>query len=672
MFLIHKVANRRPSRDQMVGRTIETAATDPKSPIMEYNYYDPMPDYQPKKVEKRRSRNKSGFFSGRASLEDEVVETCTEQRGSIVDKDTLMSFGKKKKLRKAASKSSFHPVAEKESAEAVPKSPLLRRVPESWMGRSRTSSSASATSSAREGRISQPFNFFHVLHANQRDFSEIKQSEQGEIARDWVRISSSLLDKKASSPQLRAPKKQSSYGLRSKFLSRHQSPTVESEPTPCPSEESFTNCTSTPISPPPWSPATEENAPSPVEYVCHAITTPDLSAYGRKYVGIERTLKDQAEKEAQSVTVTKETERSCTPDAPIPEVRETLATPEQDEPRASRRLTKRISINIRPMSQFSDFNADFIVPGSPLLVPTSRLSKRYSTQVQKYHPGIGFDDFTLDESWEEDIDYSYEHAAESHCDFEWERSSNYAGSTYGDDNETLDSPDSSQCLYLMVPEKRKEYSERRITGQFEAHLLLPGSAGSDTVSTIAPDSNTDTVCETMDFDNGIIIRAARSSLSNRSIESMRSVRSSTSVNKLLSRNYRDVELARVAEHLEDHIAFLNAELCVNSPRDSLRPPSQLSLPVSTGRKTLTRARTDSDATCVTLCSDAETITPIESSEVITPPNSNHNSFTLHKQYDEERMAKGLSFPASTIPGVIEFSPEIHDLPVPEDEFIPFI
>lgn len=150
MFLIHKVANRRPSRDQIVGRAIDAAATDPKSQTMDCNYcYDPVSDYRPKKVEKRRSRSKSGFFGGRASLEDEVEETRMESRGSIADKDTLMSFGKKKKLRKAASKSSFQPVAEEESAEAVPKSPLLRRVPESWKGRSRTSSSASATSSGK-------------------------------------------------------------------------------------------------------------------------------------------------------------------------------------------------------------------------------------------------------------------------------------------------------------------------------------------------------------------------------------------------------------------------------------------------------------------------------------------------------------------------------------------
>lgn len=522
---------------------------------------------------------------------------------------------------------------------------------------------------ARDGRISQPFNFFHISHANQRDFSEIKKSEQNDLARDWVRVSTMPLEKKSSSPNLGAPKKSSSYGLRSKFLGRYQSQTtVECEPTPCPSEESFNTCLTTPNSPSPWSPPTESTAVSPTQYVCHAITTPDLSAYGEKSAGIVRVTKDQAEAEAQSPALTQDSNRSCTPEAPIPEVRETLATPERDERRSSKRLTKRISVRIRPMSQFSDFNADFIVPGSPLLT-ASRLSKRFSAQVQKYQPGAEFGDFALDESWEEDIDYSYEHAAESHCDFEWERSSNYAASTYGDDNGTLDSPESSHCLYLAVPEKKKEYAERRITGQFEAHLLLPGSAGSDTASITAHDSACDITGDSAACDNGIILRAACSSLSHRSIESIRSLRSSSSVSKLLTRNFRD-ELARAAEHLDDHIAFLNAEeIFMNSPRDSLRPPS---VAVSTGRKTLTRARTDSDATCVTLCSDAETITPIETAEIITPPNSNHNSFALLKQYDEERMAKGLSFPASTIPGVIEFSPEIHDLPVPEDEFIPFI
>lgn len=155
MFLIHKVANRRPSRDHIGARTIEIV--EPTSPTMDYNYNaDSMLDNRPKKEEKRRSRSKSGLFGGaRVSLEDGIVETRTESRGSLVDKDTLMSFGKKKKLRKAASKSSFQPVTEEESSGAIPKSPLLRRVPESWRGRSRTSSSASATSSGRDCQITK-------------------------------------------------------------------------------------------------------------------------------------------------------------------------------------------------------------------------------------------------------------------------------------------------------------------------------------------------------------------------------------------------------------------------------------------------------------------------------------------------------------------------------------
>lgn len=479
------------------------------------------------------------------------------------------------------------------------------------------------------------------------------------IPREWIQVTSPPPQK-----QLGTQKKHSSYGLRSKLLGRHQSQThAEFKPPSCPSEESFTTCTSIPASPPPWSPSSQPTHSSSVEYVCHAITTPGVSAYGEKSAGIARVSKDALDVVDPSPSSPVK-ERSCTPDAPIPEVRETLATPEQIELRASRRRTKRISVRVRPISQFSDFNADFIVPGSPLLVP--RLSRRFSAQAQKFQPELELGDFVLEESWEEDIDYSYDHAAESHCDFEWEKSSTYAVSTYGGDNDELDSQQIPQpSPYLAVPEKG-ECPERRITGQFEAHLLLPGSAGSDTASTTKRNSVRNSVCENA---TGIIFRAARSSLSQRATDSTTwsSARSSASISKMLSRNHRD-ELARVAEHLEDHIAFLNAEISVNNSRDSLKPPS-----ISTVcRKSLTRSRTDSDATCVTLCSDAETITPTDSSELVTPPNSNHNSFTLHKQYDEERMAKGLSFPASTIPGVIEFSPEIHDLSVPGDETIPFI
>lgn len=132
----------------MTGPAFEPA--DTQSQKMDYNYpYSPMPDYRPKKPDKRRSRSKSGFFGGRASLEDEALEQRTETRGSIIDKDTLMSFGKRGKLRKTASKSSFQPVTEEECTEPVPKSPLLRRMPDSWRGRHRTSSPTSATFSGK-------------------------------------------------------------------------------------------------------------------------------------------------------------------------------------------------------------------------------------------------------------------------------------------------------------------------------------------------------------------------------------------------------------------------------------------------------------------------------------------------------------------------------------------
>lgn len=148
MHWIHKVANRRPSRDEIAGRVLETTDTQPQK--MDYNYsYSPMPDYRPKKTDKRRSRSKSSFFGGRASLEDGALEQRAETRGSIIDKDSLISFGKRGKLRKTVSKSSFQPVTEEECTESVPKSPLLRRMPDSWKGRYRASSPASATFSGK-------------------------------------------------------------------------------------------------------------------------------------------------------------------------------------------------------------------------------------------------------------------------------------------------------------------------------------------------------------------------------------------------------------------------------------------------------------------------------------------------------------------------------------------
>ncbi|KAI5806441.1 hypothetical protein DFH27DRAFT_343401 [Peziza echinospora] len=657
MFLIHKVASRRPSRDHIAVKKAEAAAaadsentSTMENPIFNYHLTDTPAEYS-KTLEKRRSKSRPGLFGGKASQEDD--NRSQDSKATMAEKEKL--FGKKNKLRKAASKASFSPVTE-EDFDKPPKSPMFQ----SLKSRSRTSSNASFTPSAREARISQPFNFFHISHTNQRDLSSLHAS-----------TSSLSIPKGTNTPPLSSPTSPTTkkhYSLRSKFLSKHQphSPStvsVEFDPTPSASEESFVNYAQFPV-PPPRSSSRQAFDDFGMEhvreqFVCHAITTPGDAAFGQKSPGIERVLRDAAEYSYSN----KEVERSYTP--PIPGIRETQATPDIDEDHNyKRRSIKRVSLRIRPISQFSELNAEFIVPGSPHLGPRSRASRRLSNM--KSVPLTGLSDMSLDESWEEDIDYSYEHAAESHCDYEWDRCSNYAPSMYaGEEEDSSTMPTSTDKSYLVVPEKKKEYAERRITGQFEAHLLLPGSAGSDT---------TEAKVDTLDYESGIILLAAHNSLCNRSIESMKAARSSSSASRLLSgRHYRD-ELARAAEHLDDHIAFLNTELTMKTSRDSLRPPSQqLGLGISTGRRPANRARTDSDATCVTLCSDADTITPTDSAEVITPPNSNHNSFTFsHSQYDEMRVAKGLSFPASTIPGVIEFSPEIHDLPMIEGEIVQFI
>src|SRR5690606_31276549 len=120
-----------------------------------------------------------------------------------------------------------------------------------------------------------------------------------------------------------------------------------------------------------------------------------------------------------------------------------------------------------------------------------------------------------------------------------------------------------------------------------------------------------------EIENDMVLQAAHNSLSHRSIDSLRSVRSSASLNKLRgSKGYRD-ELERVAEHLEDHIAFLNLESDTRSPRSSrggsLRT-HQVGLGITVGKKNMNRARADSDATCVTLCSDAGTALAHDASE----------------------------------------------------------
>jgi len=138
------------------------------------------------------------------------------------------------------------------------------------------------------------------------------------------------------------------------------------------------------------------------------------------------------------------------------------------------------------------------------------------------------------------------------------------------------------------------------------------------------------------------------------------------------------ELCRVAKQLDEHIEALNKEsyYLPTPPLISKRkPPSP--------EKAKTRARADSVATCITLCSDNDIITPIETNEAITPSSSTHNSVHLTKRRSSmgggyvgggSRAEKGLSFPAAAIPGVIEFGPDEFPTicPSEEVEFVHFI
>lgn len=283
---------------------------------------------------------------------------------------------------------------------------------------------------------------------------------------------------------------------------------------------------------------------------------------------------------------------------------------------------------------------------------------------------------------------------------------------------------------LGIPEEpvREEpvLQEKRITGIFEDRLLLPPSPRS-APSSFGFASNTAVAAaaaataavaggsslggehyrrgtrDGSDFDGdmhddqpaALLVRTGSLGLRHRSISS------SASLPELVpGRSYRE-ELCRVARQLDEHIAALNSDRCyapqappAASPAPPA-PPAQVPalhfVPAVPARRTslatteaivTTRARADSQATCVTLCSDTETVTPTETHEVVTPSGSAHNSFQFTRKRAssvsgagfavEGRLDKGLSFPAAAIPGVVELAPDDELLAAGETEFVHFI
>lgn len=387
----------------------------------------------------------------------------------------------------------------------------------------------------------------------------------------------------------------------------------------------------------------------------HAVTTQGENSYGRKSPGVEKSMNrlDDGFDSSDSALAPYEFEESA-----VSELRSSKSTPDF----LSLRHRRYLSTGRRPISQISavsdTLNGTF-VPSSPRITSMSarRMSRRISAQMRA--EGLPTDSGAFLDSWEEDIDWCYEHEVDADCEFDWDRNSVHEV-TYTEENiERSEHLSESYALrndILKLSGGRESFIlvEKRITGIFEDKLLLPPSPQ---VSGF-PDSTigvADGGFDPYELENeDISFRPATTALRHRSISSAAS---------FPELSYRD-ELNRVARQLDDHIAALNQEVY------SLQP---LTINSSHAFFMGNRARADSEATCGTLCSDTDTVTPIDTNEIITPSSSAHNSLHFTRHTDEGRAEKGLSFPAAALPGVIEFAPDgLRHIAAEEQEFLHFI
>lgn len=390
----------------------------------------------------------------------------------------------------------------------------------------------------------------------------------------------------------------------------------------------------------------------------HAVTTPGDSSHGRKSPGVGKLMRNRLDDGFDSsdpVAAPYEAEEPT-----VSELRSSKSTPDF----LSLRHRRYLSTGRRPISQISavsDTLTGTFVPPSPRLAPgpTRRMSRRISTQIRA--EGLPTDSGAFLDSWEEDIDWCYEHEVDADCEFDWDSSSVHAV-TYTEESEDqpthLFEPYTLRNEILKLGGGRESFVlvEKRITGVFEDKLLLPPSPQ----MTRFPDSAigvADGGFDAYELENeDIVFRAATTVLRHRSVSSAAS---------FPELSYRD-ELNRVARQLDDHIAALNQEVYSLQPLTINLPPSHAFFMGN-------RARADSEATCVTLCSDTGTVTATDANEIITPSSSAHNSLHFTRHNDEGRAEKGLSFPAAALPGVIEFAPDgLHHTAADEQEFLHYI
>jgi len=448
------------------------------------------------------------------------------------------------------------------------------------------------------------------------------------------------------------------------------------------------------------------NEPEGDVIVGHAVTTSGDSCLGEKSPGVEKRFclePDNAEPTTLGLLTPGDE------DSNVPVIREMQSTPEVTEPAEDSDTGFRhqlfLSVRSRPLSQMSalsdTLNGNFVVPPS-IVRRGSRRSRRISrNRLSAYIKlqGSSVMDTAVIDSWEEDIDWCYEHEAEADCDFDWEKDTSieqesvYQAPRPPSPPLVLDTSvfdfSTPKCELLGIPEEPKEdpiLEEKRITGIFEDRLLLPPSPRFVPSSFGFPGSQRgrDSGFESDHLDDSsLLMRAGNTAVRHRSISSSPSL-----ADLVPGRSYRE-ELCRVARQLDEHIAALNKD-CYYPPTSvqpihpqSAIPMRRTSITENIKTSTGNRPRADSQATCVTLCSDTDTITPIETNEVITPSGSAHNSFHFSRQRAssvsgagfavEGRLDKGLSFPAAAIPGVVELAPdELHDMCSGETEFVHYI
>lgn len=211
------------------------------------------------------------------------------------------------------------------------------------------------------------------------------------------------------------------------------------------------------------------------DFIAQAVTTPDDTALPVLSPGFGTELEN----------VPEEPERFFNPrPAPRPPIRSPPLDPSfQRSPRsptvmrsASRtssygttRSFSQRSPKPRPLSQMSD------TLGSPTLTQPGRGSIRYSPSAKRQSSYWK----NFDSSWEEDIDYCYEHAAEADCDFDWDRGSiecDEESATTQEQHEDDQAIRSSECNDESVEtEDDATLQTRFFPGAFRPSLLVPSA-----------------------------------------------------------------------------------------------------------------------------------------------------------------------------------------------------